>query len=171
MGAFYVELTKPSVAAYLESKGKVASTWQSTFSERNGNPNIGRIRRRRKFKQISQACRMAQKNLKAKGLAKSKNKSKSKKKDKKKLPGIKLQSKALNPAMETFSRSDKGSTLIQMEMHRMLDLDKVSFPLRPLVDPETSLCRLKVKLLDCNHGCKMKIVKLKKTCMFKIVQV
>ena len=48
------------------------------------------------------------------------------------------------PGPVCYSRSAKGEKQIRKSMCRMLAMDKVAFPSKPMFDVDTGLCRLKI---------------------------
>ena len=49
-----------------------------------------------------------------------------------------LENKASN-----YTRSSKGTRMIQQQMSRLLEMDVLAFPSKPMFDAETKICRIK----------------------------
>ena len=146
-------LTPESVEAVRQAGQKVASKWQSGFDIRK---KVGRTHQRRKrtFKSVAQAVKKKQKKTKAdgqkSGATKAKSKTTKSKKNKTKLPPC-VADQEQNQGDDqdlagpvSYSRSAKGEKQIRKSMCRMLAMDKVAFPSKPMFDVDTGLCRLKI---------------------------
>ena len=126
----YVKLTSASVDAAKEARKQVASAWSTSSM----GPAI-RVRRRRFFfKRAARAAKGVKKSAAVKKKTQPIN-----------LPSakvLKAKKKLIDPVWQNFSRSEKGTQLIEQEMKALLELDKIAFPNKPVFSVEDNSCRL-----------------------------
>lgn len=135
-----MELTKDSVVAVKEAQKRVAADWRSGFHSRG----IQAEPKRRK-KQIR--CFRTAARWKAAGKKKPIEKKSSVAVAKKvaiiKAPPSTPLVQPLENKASNYTRSSKGTRMIQQQVSRLLEMDVLAFPSKPMFDAETKICRIK----------------------------
>ena len=152
VAAFHVSLTPQSVAAVQSAAKTVARDWRCGFEAASGKGLNIRAKRKRTFKSVSQAFKKSVKGAagskeKVKAAEGSKEKTGVKKtiKKKPKLPKQKLgqiTGDKFKNVPENFTRSMHGDKMIRLRVEALYEMDRTSFPTRPMFDSETQKCRL-----------------------------
>ena len=147
---FKFELSPESIAAWKETREKMAEGWQCSFVAQEPAATGEKRKKTRRARIFQRARRAANKVAKLEKKKEKRSKDKKNKKHKKEMEKKKVvtlekikEPKKIEPTEENFGRSEKGRKLVKQEMATLLTLDLEKFPSKPAFEADGT-CRLKI---------------------------